>query len=287
MPCGERELLGERVVRGHRREPGVDERSEPAVAIGADGDALLGVRTTPDQPVHALTREGDSHWMTCDLRRGRPEQMMGPQRLPAKSATDIGRREMDLLLVDTEHLRERPGVPLHALAGVMDDQLDSVPRQRDRVGFDRVVIVARGRVRQIDRVRGVDQCGLRIADEDLDRLADEAVGRPRMSLASSKVRGGAESYVTSINEAAWSACSCVSARTIAIGSPFQWMRGSCMTGKFAPPAALGPVRNIGGGCFRGELRWVITSTTPAAASAAPVSSVVMAPRAIVLYRSAA
>lgn len=87
---------------------------------------------------------------------------------------------MDLLLVDPEHLRERPGVPLHALTGVMDDQLVSIPRERHRMGFDRVVTVARGRVREIDGVGGVDQCGLRIADEDLDWLADETVGCPRM-----------------------------------------------------------------------------------------------------------
>ena len=55
-----------------------------------------------------------------------------------------------------------------------------------------------------------------------------------------------------------------------------------MTGRLLPPAALGAVRNNGGGCIRGALRWVMTSTTPAAASAALVSSVVMRPRAIVL-----
>jgi hypothetical protein len=56
----------------------------------------------------------------------------------------------------------------------------------------------------------------------------------------------------------------------------------CMTGRSLPPAASGSVRNNGGGCIRGALRWVMTSTPPAVASAAPVSSAVMRPRAIVL-----
>ena len=125
----------------------MDERREAAVVIGADRDSLLGVRATADQPVDALPRQRDPHGAPGELRRGSPEQMMGPQRLAAESAADIGRGDMDLLVVDPEHLRERPGVPLHALAGVMDDQLVAVPRERHRVGFDRVVIVARRRGR--------------------------------------------------------------------------------------------------------------------------------------------
>jgi hypothetical protein len=43
----------------------------------------------------------------------------------------------------------------------------------------------------------------------------------------------------------------------------------------------------GEGFMRGAFSWVMTSTTPAAACAAAVSSVAMRPRATVLYTSAA
>ncbi len=72
----ERELLGQRVVRGHRGDAGVDERGEATVVVGADRDALLGVRPTADQPVDALAREGDSHGAPGELGRGSSEQMV-------------------------------------------------------------------------------------------------------------------------------------------------------------------------------------------------------------------
>ena len=191
---------------------------------------------------------------------------------------------MDLLLVDPEHLRERPGVPLHALAGVMDDQLVAVPRERDRVGFDRVVVVARGRVRA-----GRPSAGRRSARPPHRRPGPRPAGRrgcrasahapwPPRRCAAARTR-----MSTSISEAAWSACSCVSARTIAIGSPFQWMLSSCITGRLLrrrPPwARSGTAAGVAsaarcGGSSRARRR--------RAASAAPVSSVVMRPRAIVL-----
>ena len=74
-----------------------------------------------------------------------------------------------------------------------------------------------------------------------------------------------------MSDLAWSACSCVSASTSAIGCPFQWTRSSCITGKSSPDAPFSDVRNLGGGFIRGAFRCVITSTTPGAASAARVS----------------
>ena len=130
----------------------MDERREAAVVIGADRDSLLGVRATADQPVDALARERDPHGTPSELRRGSPEQMVGPQRLAAEPAADVGRGEMNLTLVDSEHLRERPGVQLHPLAGVVDDEVVAVPRERHRVGLDRVVVVARRAVREVDGV---------------------------------------------------------------------------------------------------------------------------------------
>ena len=76
VPRRERELLGERVVRGHRGDAGVDQRREAAVVIGADRDSLLGVRATADQPVDALARERDPHGTPGELGRGSREQMV-------------------------------------------------------------------------------------------------------------------------------------------------------------------------------------------------------------------
>ena len=53
------------------------------------------------------------------------------------------------------------------------------------------------------------------------------------------------------------------------------------------PAAVGELPNTAGLFIRGAFRCVITRTTPAAASAAPVSSVAMRPRGMVAYASAA
>ena len=180
VPRRECELLGKRVVRGHGRDPGVDQRLEPAVVIGADGHSLLGVRATADQPVDALSRKRDPHRTSGELRRGCREQMVRPQRLAAEAATDIRGGDVHLLLVDAEDLRERPGVALHALAGVVNDELVAVPAKRDRMRLDRVVIVARRPVGEIDGVGRVDQGGLGIAHQHLDWLPHETVGRPWM-----------------------------------------------------------------------------------------------------------
>ena len=72
-----------------------------------------------------------------------------------------------------------------------------------------------------------------------------------------------------------------------MGWPFQWTRSFCMTGRLSPEPAFSAVMNIGGGRSRGALRWVMTRTTPGAASAAWVSSAAMRPLAIVLKASAA
>ncbi len=87
---------------------------------------------------------------------------------------------MDLILVDSEDLRQRPRVQFHPLAGVVDDEVLAVPRQRHSMRFDRVVVVARRPVGEIDRAGSVGECSLGIADQDLDRLTDEAVGRARV-----------------------------------------------------------------------------------------------------------
>ena len=45
--------------------------------------------------------------------------------------------------------------------------------------------------------------------------------------------------------------SCVSARTTATASPFQWMLASCMIGRLLGPAAEGDVPKSTGGFIRG------------------------------------
>ena len=104
---------------------------------------------------------------------------------------------------------------------------------------------------------------------------------------SNAVAASSTSYVAAISEPAWSACSCVSASTSAIGWPFQWTRSSCMTGRSSPPAAFPAVMNSGVGFIRGAFRWVITSTTPGAPSAALVSIAARRPLGIVLKTRAA
>ena len=60
-----------------------------------------------------------------------------------------------------------------------------------------------------------------------------------------------------------------------------------MIGRSSAPAALSDVRKTGEGFIRGAFLWVITNTTPGAASAALVSSVAMRPLGMALYASAA
>ncbi len=114
----------------------------------------------------------------------------------------------------------------------MDDQLVAVPAESYRVRLDRVVVVARRAVAAVNDVRRVGERRFGVADGNLDRLADEALGRARMGLG--------------LLEGPWLS-----------------------------------------GLVRGALRNVITSATPAAASAALVASVAMRPRATELYCSAA
>ena len=158
------------------------------------------------------------------------------------------------LLVDSEDLRERPGVPLHPLAGVVDDELVAIPGKRHRVGLDGVVIVARRAVGEVDRVGSVDQCGLGIADQDLDRLPDETVGRAwvRPGLLKCSRRRG---LVRDLDQGGG-----VIGLLLCLGQDdrdrFTVPVDAVVLhhGKSAPPAALGPVRNSGGGCIRGALR---------------------------------
>ena len=148
---------------------------------------------------------------------------------------------MNLLLLDSEHLRERPRVQLHSLAGVVDDEVVAVPGQRHRVRLDRVVVVARRAVGEVDRVGAAASAASASPIPNLERLTHETVGRarrapwpPRNVTAGSRTRRS-----TSISDAAWSACSCVSASTIAIGWPFQWMLVVLHDGQVTAAGRLG------------------------------------------------
>jgi len=92
--------------------------------------------------------------------------------------------------------------PFTPWPGVVDDELVAVPGKGDRVGLDRIVVVARRPIRQVDGVGGIDQCGLGIADQHLDGLSHEAVGRPRVCPRLLEGSRGDDSYATSIREAA-------------------------------------------------------------------------------------
>ena len=57
---------------------------------------------------------------------------------------------MRLLFLDAKHLRDGPRSMSHALRGIMQDEIVAIPSHRRRVKLDRVVIVTRGPVQNID-----------------------------------------------------------------------------------------------------------------------------------------
>ena len=171
---GQDERLGQVVVRGHRRHAGVDQRVEAAVRLRADRDALLGRGAPADDAVDALARQRDPHRPPGQLGRGGGEDLVLPQRLAAEAAADIGRGDVDLLLVAgrTPARATRPSC-VHRLRGVVDDQLVAVPGERRRVQLDRVVVVARRAVGGVDLVRRGGERRLGVADLVAQRLAQE------------------------------------------------------------------------------------------------------------------
>ena len=82
--------------------------SKPAVRLGADRDALLGHGAAADDAVHALARQHDAHRPARELRRRGRQDLVLPQALAAEAAADVGRGHADLLVLEPEHLGDRP-----------------------------------------------------------------------------------------------------------------------------------------------------------------------------------
>jgi hypothetical protein len=80
---------------------------------------------------------------------------------------------VDLVLLDPEYMRQRPGGVCHCLAGVVNSQFVTIPGDGRGVRLDRIVIVSRRRVVGIHPVRRRRQGRLRVPDFHFQRLAHE------------------------------------------------------------------------------------------------------------------
>ena len=89
------ERLRHGVVRRHRRRRrcGSARRSVPS-GSRAERDALLGQRASADDAVDALARQHEPHRPAGELRGGRGEDLVLPQRLAAEAAADEGRGDV-------------------------------------------------------------------------------------------------------------------------------------------------------------------------------------------------
>src|ERR1700735_4034036 len=93
--------------------------------------------------------EHDSPRPACELRRRRRQNLVLPKELAAKAATNEGRREAHLLLLQSEYLGNCPGFVHHRLRGIMDSELVAFPSQGASVQLDRSVMMPWSRVLDI------------------------------------------------------------------------------------------------------------------------------------------
>ena len=141
-------------------------------ASGAERDPLFGEAAPADHAVDALARQHEPNRPADELGGGRGEHLMLPQALAAEAAADERRGDDHLLLVQPEHLRDRPGGVRDELRGVVNSQRVALPRDGDAVELDRIMVVTRGRIGRVDAGRGAQPAPLR------HRLSRCAAGRP-------------------------------------------------------------------------------------------------------------
>jgi hypothetical protein len=102
------------------------------VALRADGHPLFCERAAADNSENALPRQHDPHRSFRELGCRSRQYLMSPERLAAEATADEGRRYMDLLFLDVEYLRKRPGRVSDRLRGIMNPEFVSLPGQRSR-----------------------------------------------------------------------------------------------------------------------------------------------------------
>jgi len=146
---------GHVIVRRHRRGAGVDQRTEMAVRLRANRDALLGQRATADDAVHAFARQRHTHGSANQSCRRGAQDLVVRQALAAEATADVGREHAHLLGLEIKSSRRSSLLGGDHLRRVMNGEIVTIPYDRRCMRLNRVVIVPR---RAIDMVDLVGRC---------------------------------------------------------------------------------------------------------------------------------
>ena len=160
----------------------VHDRREPAVARGAERDALDRVRAVADAVIHLAPRQHHLDRSPRDARAERRQRHMRPgAQARAEGAADEGRDDADVLGRNAEHGGDLVGRVVHPLRLVPQRQPVAVPGRDRRVHLDRIVVLARDHVGLVD----LDLGGRERSRRDRRAASPAAGARPDRSSAAS------------------------------------------------------------------------------------------------------
>ena len=172
----------------HRDHAGVDQRVEATIFLCTDRHALLSGGASPHDAVDALARERYPDRSSSDSRRCCRKDLVLPQTLGAECAAYVWRRDLNVVLLQSEYLSQRPGCVHDTLRGIVDDQLVAIPRQGRGMRLDGVVVVARRHIDFVDLVRRARQCRFSVVYFGLQRLSEKNAGLKWQCLRLVKIR---------------------------------------------------------------------------------------------------
>ncbi len=139
---------------------------EPAVALGAQADALDRWRAIADQREHLLPREGELHGPPRRPRRqhGEDQRWMG-ERFAAECAADVGRDDAHTLGRESKRLGDIVPDPVGTLVRVVEGHALAVaaPDHHRRVRFHWIVVLSGRRVGVIERDGRCCKCCIDVA----------------------------------------------------------------------------------------------------------------------------
>ncbi len=163
-PRRERRLLGELLHRRGLLDDVVGDRLQPAVAVGAELQALDGRRAVAGEGEHLLAGDGELDRAIDVPGAHRREHHVWPRRpLRAEPAADVRRDDPYPVGVEAEHLGHRRDDAPRALRRVVQVQTAAGPGGDRGVRLHRVVVLRRGGVRRVHGHLGAFQGGRDVA----------------------------------------------------------------------------------------------------------------------------
>ena len=171
------------VVRSHSDYAGVDQGVEAAVGLGAKRHPLFGEGAATDDTEYAFAGEHNPYGAACQLRRRGCQHLVLPKSLLTKAAADKRRGDVHVLLVDPEHLRNGHASWATACEASWIRSVSPSQARVQACSLDRIVVVARRRVHDVDLMGRCGERGLGVLDLVLQRLPQENAGLRTISLS--------------------------------------------------------------------------------------------------------